>query len=66
MFGDDPPSEPIGRVRKDGGKLGDGQKLPIDMQELIDTAWHDIITTKLGFRDYKEMREAWMREGNTY
>ena len=66
MFGDDPPSEPIGRVRKDGGKLGDGQKLPIEMQELIDTAWHDIITTKLGFRDYKEMREAWMREGNTY
>ncbi|KAL5506085.1 hypothetical protein EMCRGX_G007656 [Ephydatia muelleri] len=66
MFGDDPPSEPIGRVRKDGGKLGEGEKLPIEMQELIDTAWHDIITTKLGFRDYKEMREAWMREGNTY
>ena len=62
MFGDDPPSEPVGRVRKDGGKLGDGQKLPLEMQEVIDRAWHDIVTTELGFRDFKEMKAAWIRD----
>ena len=65
MFGDDPPSEIVGRVRKDGGKSGDGQKLPLEVQQSIDQEWHDIITAKLGFYDLKDMRTAWKKEINT-
>ena len=61
MHGDDPPSEFTGRVRKDGGKSGDGQKLPLEVQQSIDQEWHDIITTKLGFRDLKEIRADWKK-----
>ena len=62
MFGDDPPSVPVGRVRKEGGKSGDGHKLPLEMQEAIDRAWQNIITPKLGFRNYDEMRAVWSNE----
>ena len=63
MHGDDPSTELTGRVRKDGGKSGDGQKLlPLEVQQSIDQEWHDIITTKLGFSDLKEMRAAWKKE----
>ena len=62
MHGDDPPSELSGRVRKDGGMSGDGQKLPLEVQQSIDQEWHDIITAKLGFRDVKEMRATWMKD----
>ena len=66
MHGDDPPSEFTGRVRKDGGKSGDGQKLlPLEVQQGIDQEWHDIISTKLGFGDLKEMRAAWRKEVGT-
>ena len=62
-YGDDLPSELTGRVRKDGGKSGDGQKLlPLEVQQSIDQEWHDIISTKLGFSDLKEMRAAWKKE----
>ena len=55
QLGDDPPSEAVGRVRKDGGQSGNGQKLlPMEVQQGIDQEWHDIITTKLGFADIKE------------
>eukprot|EP00731_Ephydatia_muelleri_P021471 Em0014g62a len=62
MHGDDPPSEFTGRVRKDRGKSGDGQKLPLEVQQSIDQEWHDIITAKLGFRDLKEMRATLKKE----
>ncbi|KAL5489215.1 hypothetical protein EMCRGX_G018283 [Ephydatia muelleri] len=65
MYGDDPPSEFNGRVRKDGGRSGDGQKLSREMQERIDLEWYDIITAKLGFRDLKEMRATWKKEMDT-
>ena len=65
MHGDDPPSELTGRVRKDGGRSGDGQKLSLEVQQSIDQEWHDIITTKLGFGDLKEMRAAWKNERDT-
>ena len=66
MYGDDPPSELTGRVRKDGGRSGDGQKLlPIEVQQSIDQEWHDIVTTKLGFNDLNEMRSAWRKEVDT-
>ena len=65
MYGDDPPSEFNGRVRKDGGRSGGGQKLPREVQERIDLEWYDIITAKLGFRDLKEMRATWKKEMDT-
>ena len=57
------PDEFVGRVRKDGGKSGEGkQKLPADVQQRIDQMWQDIVTSKLGFQNLKEMRETWMKE----
>ena len=65
MYGDDPPSEFNGRVRKDGGRSGDGQNFPCEVQERIDQEWYDIITAKLGFHDLKEMRATWKKEMDT-
>ena len=65
MIGEEPvpESEFVGRVRKDGGKSGEGkQKLPVEVQQRIDQMWQEIVTSKLGFQDLKEMREAWMKE----
>ena len=53
----------VGRVRKDGGKSGEGkEQLPVDIQLRIDQLWQEIVTTKLGFKDLDEMREAWKKE----
>ena len=58
-----PESEFVGRVRKDGGKSGEGkQKLPVEVQQRVDQMWQEIVTSKLGFKDLKEMREAWKKE----
>ena len=64
-IGEEPPPEGefVGRVRKDGGKSGEGkQKLPVEVQQHIDQMWQEIVTAKLGFKDLKEMREAWKKE----
>ena len=64
-LGESPPpeGESISRVRKDGGKSGEGkQKLPVEVQQRIDQMWQEIVTAKLGFKDLKEMREAWKIE----
>ena len=61
-----PEGEFVGRVRKDGGKSGEGkQKLPVDVQQRIDQMWQAIVTSKLGFKYLKEMREAWKNEQST-
>ena len=58
-----PERELVGRVRKDGGKSGEGkQRLPVEVQQRIDQMWQEIVTSKLGFQDLKEMREAWKTE----
>ena len=65
MIGEEPvpESEFVGRVRKDGGKSGEGkQKLPVEVQQCIDQMWQEIVTSKLGFQDLKKMREAWKKE----
>ena len=65
IIGEEPPPEGkfVGRVRKDGGKSGEGkQKLPVEVQQRIDQMWQEIVTSKLGFQDLKEMREAWKKE----
>jgi prolyl-tRNA editing enzyme YbaK/EbsC (Cys-tRNA(Pro) deacylase) len=57
------PGEIVGRVRKNGGKSGEGkQKLPVEVQERIDQMWKEIVTSKLGFQNLKEMRQAWTKE----
>ena len=61
-LGEEPPSEFSGRVRKDGGKSGDGQKLPPEVRQYIKEKWQEIVTAKLGFHNLKEMREAWRKE----
>ena len=63
-FGDflPPENECVGRVRKNGGKSGDGQQLPVEIQQHVDQLWLDIITPKLGFSNLQEMREAWHKE----
>ena len=61
-FGEEPPTEFSGRVRKDGGKSGDGQKLPPEVRQYIKEKWQEIVTEKLGFQNLKEMREAWHKE----
>ena len=46
-----------------GGKSGEGQLLlPSDVKQRIDELWQKIVTTKLGFRTLKEMRDAWKNE----
>ena len=64
-IGEEPPSQSefVGRVRKDGGKSGEGkQKLPVEVQQCIDQMWQEIVTSKLGFQNLQEMQEAWKRE----
>ena len=65
MIGEEPvpENEFVGRVRKDGGKSGEGkQKLPVEIQQRIDQMWQEIVTSKLGFQNLQEMREAWKKE----
>ena len=61
-WGDSVPSKLVGRVRTDGGRSGDGQKLPVEVQQRIEKEWQDIIMPKLGFNNFQEMREAWKNE----
>ena len=56
-------SEFVGRVRKSGGKSGQGkEQLPLDIQQRIDQLWQEIVTSKLGFKNLNEMIEAWKKE----
>ena len=65
-FGEVLPSqsdEIVSRVRKSGGKSGQGkEQLPPDIQQRIDQLWQEIVTFKLGFKNLNEMREAWKKE----
>ena len=65
-IGEEPETESedfVGRVRKDGGKSGEGkQKLPVEVQQRIEQMWQEIVTSKLGFKNLQEMREAWKKE----
>ena len=61
-LGEEPPTEFTGLIRKDGGKSGDGQKLPPEVRQYIKEKWQEIVTAKFGFQNLKEMREAWHEE----
>ena len=65
MIGEKPLTEceMISKVRKDGGKSGEGkQQLPVEIQQKIDELWQAIVTSKLGFQNLDEMRAAWKME----
>ena len=63
MVGDDPPAQSVGRVRKGGGNSGEGEKvLPEEVKQLLQREWEEIVTAKLGFKDLKDMRQAWKSE----
>ena len=57
-----PEDEYVGRVRRGGGKSGQGQQLPLEVKQRIDQLWKEIVTAKLGFQDLNEMREALKNE----
>ena len=64
-FGEAPVAEGeyVGRVRKDGGKSGEGKRvLPAEVQQQIEQLWQRVVTSKLGFKNLQEMREAWKKE----
>ncbi len=51
-----------GRVRRGGGRSGEGQTLPSDIKQHVDQVWQEIVTSRLGFQDMNEMRLAWRQE----
>ncbi len=57
MLGEDPPTEYYSRVRRDGGRSGDGKIIPPEVQQCITDQWKEIVTTKLGFQNLKDMRD---------
>ena len=58
-----PEGEMVGRVRKDGGKSGQGkEQLSPEILQQIDQMWQELVTSKLGFKDLNEMRKAWKKE----
>ncbi len=63
-FGDTlpPENERVERVRKNGGRSGDGQQLPAEIQLHVDQLWLKIVTPKLGYGNLHEMRKAWHKE----
>lgn len=56
--------ELTGKVRSNGGQVGNGQKLPPFLREKINLAWKSVVETKLGFKSLDEMRTAWQRENS--
>ena len=44
-----PENERVEWVRKNGGRSGDGQQIPAEIQQRVDQLWLDIVTPKLGF-----------------
>lgn len=65
QIGDEPDFDAedyVVRVRKDGGKSGDGKVLPQHVQGYYTQLWNEIITAELGFQNLKEMRDAWHKE----
>ena len=63
IIGDVPQSEVVGRIRKGGGKSGEGGEfLPQEFKQEIIKLWQEFVETKLGFKDMNEMRLAWKKE----
>ncbi|CAE7398004.1 SULT1B1 [Symbiodinium natans] len=52
----------VGKVRKDGGKSGEGAALPLPVKEWLDWRWECIVHKRLGFKSLVDMRAAWAAE----
>ena len=62
-LGDIAPPKQSGRVRKDGGNSGEGERsLPGELKQQIEKEWKELVWAKLGFKDLNEMRLAWRKE----
>ena len=53
-FGEEPPTEFSGRVRKDGGKSGDGQNLPPEVRQYIKKNGKKSLQQNLDFKIYRK------------
>lgn len=51
-----------GKVRKDGGKTGEGSKVPRAVADWIDWRWRCIVLPRTGFADLSSMRAQWAQE----
>lgn len=52
-----------GKVRKDGGKSGDGKEgLPQSVKDWVDWRWKCVVFPRTGFADLQAMRRAWLAE----
>jgi len=59
------PDVLTGKVRKTGGTSGQGkQELPAWASNKLDQLWKQVVTAKLGFETYDDMREAWRQENS--
>eukprot|EP00438_Fugacium_kawagutii_P014831 Skav234805 [mRNA] locus=scaffold69:555460:556275:- [translate_table: standard] len=52
----------VGKVRKDGGKSGEGVALPLSVKQWIDWRWDCVVRKRLGFESLEEMRDCWAAE----
>lgn len=52
----------VGKVRKGGGKSGEGAVLPLPVKLWIDWRWEHIVRRRLGFGTLEEMRAVWAPE----
>ena len=57
------PRKLTGKVRKTGGKSGEGKaKLSQAHRDEFAGAWSKVVTSRLGFKDLRAMRAAWKKE----
>lgn len=57
------PRELTGKVRKTGGKSGEGSaKLAQAHCDAFARAWSNVVSARLGFKDLRAMRAAWKKE----
>lgn len=57
------PRELTGKVRKTGGKSGEGKAmLPRVHRDEFARAWSKVVSARLGFEDLRAMRAAWKKE----
>eukprot|EP00928_Gymnodinium_smaydae_P019594 TRINITY_DN17526_c1_g1_i1.p1 TRINITY_DN17526_c1_g1~~TRINITY_DN17526_c1_g1_i1.p1 ORF type:complete len:715 (-),score=41.93 TRINITY_DN17526_c1_g1_i1:492-2600(-) len=53
----------VGKVRRDGGRSGDGGQLSAAYIDALKRVWHRVVYSATGFPDYETLREARHREG---
>ena len=63
LLGEAAPCKHDSRVRKNGGKTGEGDKvLPKELRLQIEKDWEEFVGASLGFKNLDEMRQSWKNE----